>query len=32
ADSIMGRRLLDWGVTGVFTNYPDLFHKVKKGY
>lgn len=26
------RRLLDWGVTGVFTNYPDLFHKVKKGY
>ena len=22
------QRLLEWGVTGVFTNYPDLFHEV----
>lgn len=26
------RRLLNWGVTGVFTNYPDVFHHVKKSY
>ncbi|WP_438421124.1 glycerophosphodiester phosphodiesterase [Bacillus siamensis] len=26
------RRLLDWGVTGVFTNYADIFQKVKKEY
>lgn len=26
------RRLLDWGVTGVFTNYPDVFQHVKKDY
>lgn len=24
-------RLLNWGVTGVFTNYPDVFQRVKKG-
>ncbi|WP_343311309.1 glycerophosphodiester phosphodiesterase [Bacillus atrophaeus] len=26
------RRLLNLGVTGVFTNYPDVFHHVKKSY
>lgn len=26
------RRLLEWGVTGVFTNYTDLFNQVKKDY
>ncbi|WP_406589558.1 glycerophosphodiester phosphodiesterase [Bacillus atrophaeus] len=26
------RRLLNLGVTGVFTNYPDVFHHVKKDY
>lgn len=26
------RRLLNWGVTGVFTNYADIFQKVKKEY
>ncbi|AQU78433.1 glycerophosphodiester phosphodiesterase [Planococcus faecalis] len=24
-------RLLDWGVTGMFTNYPDLLNEVLKG-
>ncbi|WP_165886845.1 glycerophosphodiester phosphodiesterase [Scopulibacillus darangshiensis] len=23
--------LLDWGVTGMFTNYPDLLHEIIKG-
>lgn len=23
--------LIDWGVTGMFTNFPDLLHEVKKG-
>ncbi|WP_425204090.1 glycerophosphodiester phosphodiesterase [Priestia megaterium] len=26
------RKLLEWGVTGVFTNYTDLFNQVKKNY
>ncbi|MBY8913388.1 glycerophosphodiester phosphodiesterase [Bacillus sp. YC2] len=26
------RRLLNWGVTGVFTNYADVFQQVKKDY
>lgn len=26
------QRLLEWGVTGVFTNYPDLFHEVIRGF
>ncbi|RDZ11766.1 glycerophosphodiester phosphodiesterase [Priestia megaterium] len=26
------KRLLDWGVTGVFTNYTDIFNAVKKEY
>lgn len=25
------QQLIDWGVTGMFTNYPDLLHEVKKG-
>ncbi|PLT29404.1 glycerophosphodiester phosphodiesterase [Peribacillus deserti] len=24
-------KLIDWGVTGMFTNFPDLLHEVKKG-
>ncbi|MCQ6277107.1 glycerophosphodiester phosphodiesterase [Bacillus sp. V3B] len=24
-------QLIDWGVTGMFTNFPDLLHEVKKG-
>jgi glycerophosphoryl diester phosphodiesterase len=26
------RKLLEWGVTGVFTNYTDLFNQFKKNY
>lgn len=26
------RRALDWGVTGLFTNFPDLFHEVIKEF
>lgn len=26
------RKLLEWGVTGVFTNYPDRFNEVVKEY
>lgn len=25
------QQLIDWGVTGIFTNFPDLLHEVKKG-
>ncbi|WP_396135984.1 glycerophosphodiester phosphodiesterase [Bacillus sp. NEB1478] len=25
------QKLIDWGVTGMFTNYPDLLNEVKKG-
>ncbi|MFG6496643.1 glycerophosphodiester phosphodiesterase [Fictibacillus sp. UD] len=25
------QKLIDWGVTGMFTNFPDLLHEVKKG-
>ena len=25
------KQLIDWGVTGMFTNYPDRLHEVKKG-
>ncbi len=25
------QKLIDWGVTGIFTNFPDLLHEVKKG-
>ncbi|WP_231868363.1 glycerophosphodiester phosphodiesterase [Fictibacillus phosphorivorans] len=25
------QKLIDWGVTGLFTNFPDLLHEVKKG-
>ncbi|RFU66023.1 glycerophosphodiester phosphodiesterase [Peribacillus glennii] len=25
------KKLIDWGVTGMFTNFPDLLHEVKKG-
>ncbi|WVX84487.1 glycerophosphodiester phosphodiesterase [Niallia oryzisoli] len=25
------QQLIDWGVTGMFTNFPDLLHEVKKG-
>ena len=25
------RRLIEWGVTGMFTNFPDVLHNVKKG-
>ena len=25
------KQLIDWGVTGMFTNFPDLLHEVKKG-
>lgn len=24
-------KLIEWGVTGIFTNFPDLLHEVKKG-
>ena len=24
-------QLIEWGVTGMFTNFPDLLHEVKKG-
>ncbi|UOE53229.1 glycerophosphodiester phosphodiesterase [Cytobacillus oceanisediminis] len=25
------KQLINWGVTGMFTNHPDLLHEVKKG-
>ncbi|MCM3586684.1 glycerophosphodiester phosphodiesterase [Mesobacillus maritimus] len=25
------KQLIDWGVTGMFTNFPNLLHEVKKG-
>nr|WP_246625252.1 glycerophosphodiester phosphodiesterase [Fictibacillus nanhaiensis] len=25
------KKLIQWGVTGIFTNFPDLLHEVKKG-
>lgn len=25
------QQLIDWGVTGMFTNHPDLLHELKKG-
>lgn len=25
------QKLIAWGVTGMFTNFPDLLHDVKKG-
>lgn len=25
------KQLIDWGVTGMFTNFPDILHEVKKG-
>ncbi|MGG3573965.1 glycerophosphodiester phosphodiesterase [Bacillus gobiensis] len=25
------KQLIDWGVTGMFTNFPDQLHEVKKG-
>jgi glycerophosphoryl diester phosphodiesterase len=25
------KKLIDWGVTGMFTNFPDMLHEVKKG-
>ena len=25
------QQLIDWGVTGMFTNFPDRLHEVKKG-
>lgn len=25
------KKLIDWGVTGMFTNFPDRLHEVKKG-
>jgi glycerophosphoryl diester phosphodiesterase len=25
------QKLIEWGVTGMFTNFPDLLHEVKKG-
>jgi glycerophosphoryl diester phosphodiesterase len=25
------QKLIDWGVTGMFTNFPDILHNVKKG-
>ena len=25
------KQLIDWGVTGMFTNFPDRLHEVKKG-
>jgi glycerophosphoryl diester phosphodiesterase len=25
------KKLIDWGVTGMFTNFPDLLHEIKKG-
>ncbi|MCM3732925.1 glycerophosphodiester phosphodiesterase [Fictibacillus nanhaiensis] len=25
------QKLIEWGVTGIFTNFPDLLHEVKKG-
>lgn len=25
------KQLIDWGVTGMFTNFPDKLHEVKKG-
>lgn len=25
------KQLINWGVTGMFTNHPDLLHDVKKG-
>jgi glycerophosphoryl diester phosphodiesterase len=31
-DKVQMRKALDWGVTGVFTNFPDLFDEVLKEY
>jgi glycerophosphoryl diester phosphodiesterase len=25
------QKLIEWGVTGMFTNFPDLLNEVKKG-
>lgn len=30
-DKVRMKTLIDWGVTGMFTNFPDLLHQVKKG-
>ncbi len=30
-DKARMKQLIDWGVTGMFTNYPDLLNEVKKG-
>ncbi|WP_409292557.1 glycerophosphodiester phosphodiesterase [Peribacillus sp. SCS-37] len=30
-DKATMQKLIDWGVTGMFTNFPDLLHEVKKG-
>lgn len=30
-DKARMEQLIDWGVTGMFTNFPDLLHEVKKG-
>jgi glycerophosphoryl diester phosphodiesterase len=30
-DKARMQQLIDWGVTGMFTNFPDLLHEVMKG-
>nr|WP_156324458.1 glycerophosphodiester phosphodiesterase [Bacillus sp. FJAT-27251] len=30
-DKARMQQLIDWGVTGMFTNFPDLLHEVKEG-
>jgi glycerophosphoryl diester phosphodiesterase len=30
-EKVRMQQLIDWGVTGMFTNFPDLLHEVKKG-
>lgn len=30
-DKVTMNKLINWGVTGMFTNFPDLLHEVKKG-
>jgi glycerophosphoryl diester phosphodiesterase len=30
-DKARMQQLIDWGVTGIFTNFPDILHDIKKG-
>jgi glycerophosphoryl diester phosphodiesterase len=30
-DKVRMQQLIEWGVTGMFTNFPNLLHEVKKG-